>query len=120
MCVARKACVGADPAGGDFECGEQAGGVVASVVMGLLLGNLLVQRQDRLSSVQGLDLGFLIDADHDGAGGRVQVQAPTTSRSLASSCGSVENLKVRPDGAVHPICARSGPLRRTTSLAAPP
>ena len=43
--VARVAGVGGDLAGGDLQRGEQAGGAVADVVVGLLLGNALAQRQ---------------------------------------------------------------------------
>lgn len=46
--VTRVAGVGGDLAGGDFQRGEQAGGAVADVVVGLLLGNGLAQRQNRL------------------------------------------------------------------------
>ncbi len=72
--VARKAGVGGDLASGDVQGSEQTRRAVANVVVGLLLGNALAQRQDRLSSVQGLDLGFLVDTDHHCAGGRVQVE----------------------------------------------
>jgi len=41
--VPRVAGVGGDLAGGDLECGEQAGGAVADVVVSLLLGNALAQ-----------------------------------------------------------------------------
>jgi hypothetical protein len=50
--------VGADFAGGDLQCGEQAGCTVADVIMGLLFGNAWAQRQNRLGTVQGLDLGL--------------------------------------------------------------
>ena len=56
--VARVAGVGGDLAGGDFQRSEQAGGAVADVVVGLLLGDPWAQRQDRLGPIQGLDLGF--------------------------------------------------------------
>jgi len=47
---------------------------MADVIVGLLFGNALAQRQDRLGPVQGLDLRFLVDTDHHRAGGRVQVE----------------------------------------------
>jgi hypothetical protein len=46
--VPRIAGVGGDLAGGDLECGEQAGGAVADVIVGLLFGNSLAQGQNRL------------------------------------------------------------------------
>ena len=52
--------VGGDLPGGDLERSEQAGGAVADVVVGLLLENALAQRQDRLRSVQSLDLALLM------------------------------------------------------------
>lgn len=58
MGVARVAGIGGDLPGGDLQGSEQAGGAVADVVVGLLFGNSLAQRQDRLGAVQGLDLGF--------------------------------------------------------------
>ena len=65
--VTRVAGVGGDLAGGDLQRGEQAGGAVANVIVGLLLGNALAQRQNRLGPIQRLDLAFLIDAEHDRA-----------------------------------------------------
>ena len=56
--VTRVAGVGGDLAGGDLQRGEQAGGAVADVVVGLLLGNALAQRQNRLGPIQRLDLDF--------------------------------------------------------------
>ena len=70
--VARVAGVGGDFSGGDLECGEQAGGAVADVVVGLLRGDALAQRQNRLGAIQGLALGLLVNAGHDRARGRIQ------------------------------------------------
>ena len=56
--VARVAGVGGDLAGGDFQRGEQAGGAVADVVVGLLLGDALAQRQNRLGAIQTLGFGI--------------------------------------------------------------
>src|SRR6476660_1859570 len=53
--------VGGDLPGGDLERSEQAGGAVADVVVGLLVDNALAQRQDRLRSVQSLDLALLAE-----------------------------------------------------------
>lgn len=59
---------------GDVERGEQAGDVVAVVVVGAPFGHPRHHRQDRLGPVQGLDLGFLIDAQHNGSIGWVMVK----------------------------------------------
>ncbi len=45
-------------AGGDFQGGEQGGGAVALVVVGLLLRHSRAQGQDRGGPVQRLDLGL--------------------------------------------------------------
>ena len=63
-----------DPAGGHLQRGEQGGGAVADVVVGLFLGHPGPDRQDRRGPVQGLDLGLLVDADHHGLLRRVQIQ----------------------------------------------
>src|SRR5208283_3033256 len=60
---------------GDLQRGEQAGGAVADVVVGLLLGNALAQRQNRLGAIQRLDLRLLVDADHHIARGRMALRA---------------------------------------------
>lgn len=61
--------------GGDVEGGEQAGGPVTGVVVGLPLGDAGAHRQDRLGPFQGLALALLIHARHDRVLRRVQVQA---------------------------------------------
>jgi len=54
--------------------GEQIGGAMPHVIVRLLRRLSKVDGQGRLSSVQCLDLGLLVDAEHDGATRRVQVQ----------------------------------------------
>lgn len=48
---------------------------MSDVVVGDALGVPQPQRQDRLGSFERLDLGLLIDAQHDGVVGRVEVEA---------------------------------------------
>ncbi len=72
--VPRLDCAG-DGAGGDLQGGEQRGGAVSEVVVGTAFGQPGLQRQDRRGPVQGLDLGFLVHAQHDRVLRRVQVQA---------------------------------------------
>jgi len=62
-------------AGGDLQRREQARSAVAGVVVGGLLWQPSPHRQDRSGAVERLDLGFLVDADHDRLFRRVQVQA---------------------------------------------
>jgi hypothetical protein len=47
---------------------------VALGVVRRALGQSGAHRQDRLGAVQRLDLGLLVDAQHDGALGRVQIE----------------------------------------------
>jgi len=61
--------------GGGVQGGEQVRGAVADVVVGALLAAVEVDRQQRLGPVQCLDLGLLVDAEHDRPDGWVQVQA---------------------------------------------
>lgn len=78
-----------DRARGGVQRGEQRGRAVADVVRGAALDQVRPHGLDRRGAVQGLDLGLLLDAEHDGVLRRVQVE-PTTSTTLASSSGSVE------------------------------
>jgi len=60
---------------GHFQGGEQGGGAVADVVMGNFLHVTQAHGQQWLGAVQGLDLGFHVDAKQHRLVGRVQVQA---------------------------------------------
>ena len=75
LAVAVIAAVG-DRAGRDLQRGEQRGGAVALVVVGGLLGQPGPDGQDRLGAVERLDLGLLVDAEHD----RVLAAGPGTGR----------------------------------------
>ena len=61
-------------AGRDVQRGVEAGGARALVVVGGALRGAGQHRQDRRGAIQGLDLGLLVDAEHDGALGRVEVE----------------------------------------------
>ena len=63
-----------DLARGDLQRGEQGGGAVALVVIGLPLDLAGAHRQDRLGAIQRLDLALLVHADHDRGPGRVEVE----------------------------------------------
>ena len=62
-------------AGRDVQGGVEARGAVALVVVRRALGRARQHRQRRRSAIERLDLRFLVDAEHDGALGRRQVQA---------------------------------------------
>ena len=63
-----------DPTGSDVQGGEQRGRAVALVVMAAPLDLPRPHRQQRLSAVERLDLRLFIDAQHQGAVGRVEVE----------------------------------------------
>ena len=63
-----------DLAGRYVERGEQAGRAVALVVVGVALDLAGSERQHRLGPVERLDLGLLVDAQHDRPLGRRQIQ----------------------------------------------
>lgn len=63
-----------DLAGRDFKGGEKRRGAVADVVMGAPFGSAGLHWQHRLGAAEGLDLGLLVDAQHDGVLGRVEAE----------------------------------------------
>jgi hypothetical protein len=58
----------------EVQGGVEAGGARALVVVAGALGHAGQHRQDRRAAIQRLDLGLLIDTQHDRALGRVEVQ----------------------------------------------
>jgi hypothetical protein len=67
--------VGDHMAGCNVEGCVQVGGAVAFVVVGLALRDTGHHRQNRGSPIQRLDLGLLIDTEHNRGVGRVEIQA---------------------------------------------
>ena len=57
------------------ERGKQRGGSVPLIVVGVPLGLAGPHRQQRLGSIERLDLALFIDAEHHGAFGRREIQA---------------------------------------------
>jgi len=60
---------------GDVERREETGRAGPHVVVTSTLGHTRQQCEDRLGPVQGLNLGLLINAEHHGALGRIEVEA---------------------------------------------
>ena len=58
----------------NVEGGEQRRRAVALVVVGHRAGAALFQRQPRLGAVERLDLALLVDRQHDGVRGRIDVE----------------------------------------------
>src|ERR1700757_4443699 len=56
------------------EGGEQRGGAVALVIMGHGGGTPLLQEQARLGAVERLDLALLVDREHEGMLGRIDIK----------------------------------------------
>jgi class 3 adenylate cyclase len=95
--------LGDDGAGGNVQGGVQVGGAVAGVVMGLPLGYPWQQGQDRGGAVQGLHLGLLVHAQHQGRLGWVQVQANDVADFLdelrvSAQLEGVDQVRLEPKG----------------------
>ena len=93
-------------AGGHVQRGEQARGAVADVVVAAAFWGSGHHRQDRLEPVERLDLGLLVDAQHDGPLRRVQVQPDDVVELVLRNSGSVGQLRscsapvgLQPEGA---------------------
>ena len=91
------------------------GGLVPGAVL-LLAGEpgvgkstlLLAAAAAQARPFQSLDLRLLVDTQDDGLSGGLRYR-PSTSRTLASSCGSVENLKVSHRQGCSPYSATPSP-----------
>ena len=59
--------------GGDIEGGEQRGRAMTEVVVGDAFNIAESHGEDRLSALKSLNLGLLIDREHDGMVGRIEV-----------------------------------------------
>ena len=66
---------GQDLAGGDVQGGKEGRGAVAHVVVRDAFDVADAHRQQRLGSVQSLDLALLVDAEHHGLVRRVQIES---------------------------------------------
>ena len=64
-----------DAARGDIEGCEQRGRSVALVIVSAPLGHARQHRQDRLCTVERLDLALLVDAEHQRAVRRREIEA---------------------------------------------
>src|SRR5215210_3530223 len=113
-----------DLAGGGVEGGEESGGAVALVVVGHGARPALLDGKAGLGAVQGLDLALLVDAEHHGTLGRIEVEPDHIDQLLleARVVGQLEGpYQVRldapggPDALHHglgdPGVSRHGPTR---------
>jgi len=76
------------------EGGEQGGRAVALVVVRHGPGAALLQGEPRLGAVQRLNLGLLVNAEHDRVGRRIDIQTDDVAH-FSANFGSFESLKVR-------------------------
>ena len=74
MGVPRVAGAG-DLAAGDLKRGVEAGGAVALVIVSHPLRLARLDRQRRLGAIERLDLRLLVDAEHQRALRRIEIQA---------------------------------------------
>jgi hypothetical protein len=79
--------------GRDLQRSEQRRGAVPGVVVGALLGPIQPDSADRLGAFQAWIWDFSSTQSTTARAGGCRY-SPTTSWTLAASCGSVENLKV--------------------------
>ena len=69
------------------EGGEQRGGAVAPVIMCHGAGTPLLHRQARLGAVEGLDLAFFVDRQHEGMSRRIDVEPNDIPQLLDKPAG---------------------------------
>ena len=84
---------GDDFAGGDIESGEQRGGAVAFVVMSDAFEVAEAHGEDGLSTLKSLNLGLLIDREHDGVVRGIEVETDDVADFLDEE-GVVGNLEM--------------------------
>ena len=77
--------------GGHVQGGKQCGGAVADVVVGDSLDVAQTHRQQRLGVIEGLDLRFLVNAEHNCLIGWVELE-PDDVSCLLDKKGSLESL----------------------------
>ena len=82
----------------DVEGGVEIGGAPSHVVMCAPLGEPRTQRKHRGGSIQRLDLGLLIDAEHQRCFGRIDVEAHHVTDFLDEERVGAEFEGVRPNG----------------------
>lgn len=95
-----------DGAGGDLQRREQPGRAVAAVVMGAPLGPAGLHREHLLGSVQRLNLGLFIDAEHDRVLRRDQIE-PDHVGDLGHQFGIGGELERLHSPRLHPVLAPS-------------
>ena len=99
--------------------GEQGGGAVADVVVRHGASAALLHRQPRLRPVERLDLGLLVDREHEAVGRRIDIQ-PDDGAQLLGEAGSLESLKRRTRCGCEPVRAQIRCTERSDMPPPPP
>jgi hypothetical protein len=100
-----------DLAGGDVQNGEQRGRAMTPVVMAAPLDLTRPHRQQRLGAVERLDLRLFIDAEHEGAVGRVDVEPDNVAdlrhkQRIGGELEGLDTMRLQTEGAPDAADAR--------------
>ena len=100
-----------DEAGGDVEGGKQRRRAMTDVGMGPALRHARHHRQDRLLAVERLDLALLVDAEHQRAVGRRQVEPDDVAhlvdeQRIARQLERLRAMRLQPEGRPDPADRR--------------
>ena len=109
--------VGDDVPRGHVERGVEVGGAVAHVVVGASFGEPRAKREHRRGAVEGLDLGLLVDAEHEGGIGRVDVEPDDVAHlvdeeRVGRELEGVDQVGFEPEGPPDPADRRLAHPRR--------
>ncbi len=87
-----------DPPLDHLQRSDQVRGTVASIVVGLALGNARSEGKDRRGSVERLDLGPLVHAQHERMLGRIEVEGHDVPKFLLEVAVGAELVVGAPMG----------------------
>ncbi len=99
--------VGDDLARCHVERRVEVGGAASHVVMGAPFGEPRTQREHRCGAVERLDLGLLVDAEHEGRVGRVDVEAHDVAdlvheERVGRELEGLDQMRFQPEGPPDP------------------
>ena len=114
-----------DRAGGGVEGGEQGGRAVALVIVAAPLRLARPHGQHRLGAVERLDLALLVDAEHQRAVRRVEIEADDVAHlvdelRVARQLEALDPVRLQAEGAPDTVHRRRGDARRPGHRAAAP
>ena len=114
-----------DRAGGGVEGGEQGGRAVALVIMAAPLRLARPHGQHRLAAVERLDLALFVDAEHQRAVRRVEIEADDVAHlvdelRIARQLEALDPVRLQAEGAPDTVHRRRRDARRPGHRAAAP